>query len=86
MEMACSGNDKVIFCSWGTDKCRAWKMEWTDDVWIPLSNLIMEFKESKTTGTWEKFSLLQYRLRTACNKICNNAKPLYVGDGWQSGL
>ena len=64
MEMACSGHNKVIFCSWGLDKCRAWKMEWTDDVWIPLSNLIMEFKNTKETGTWENDScnsILIYR-------------------------
>ena len=86
MEMACSGNNKVIFCSWGLDKCRAWKMDWTDDVWIPLSNLIMEFKDTKKTGTWERYKLLQFRLKSACMDLCNNASPLFDGDGWDPTL
>lgn len=87
MEMACSGNNKVIFCSWGPDKCRAWKMEWTDDVWIPLSNMIMNFKNTKTSPTsWDEYSVLQYRLKRACMDLCNNATPLFEGDGWSSSI
>lgn len=86
MEMSCSGHNKVIFCSWGLDKCRAWRMEWTDEVWIPLSNLIMEFKNTKQTGTWDKYSVLQYRLKRACMELCNNATPLFEGDGWSPSL
>lgn len=86
MEMACSGHDKVIFCSWGLDKCRAWRMEWTDNVWVPLSNLIMEFKNTKENGSWDKYSVLQYRLKRACMELCDNATPLFEGDGWSPSL
>lgn len=87
MEMACSGNNKVIFCSWGLDTCRAWKMEWTDDVWVPLSNLIMEFKNSKKgEASWETYKVLQYRLKRACMDLCNNATPLFEGNGWDPNI
>ena len=86
LEMACSGRDKVIFCSWGKDKCRAWRMTWDDELWGVLSTLIHDFRVTKTDKalSFDDWKLLQYRLLEACHRICDEATPLHEGDGWDS--
>ncbi len=84
LEMACSGNDKVIFCSWGPDRCRAWRIHWNDELWELLSTMMEDLKYTKTSKAlpFDKWSILQYRLKTACHEACNTATPLHTGDGW----
>lgn len=84
LEMACSGNDKVIFCSWGPDACRAWKLHWNDELWGMLCAMMEDLKNTKTAKalSWEDWNVLQYRLKTACHNACNEATPLFEGDGW----
>lgn len=85
LEMACSGKKKVIFCSWGPDNCKAWKMDWTDEVWIPLSRLIHDFKIRKTKEAlpFDKWQALQQEVIMACHNVCDNlAVPMHPTDGW----
>ena len=84
LEMACSGNDKVIFCSWGPDACRAWKLEWNNELWELLSTMMDDLKNTKSSRAlpFDKWSMLQYRLKSACHSACNEATPLFEGDGW----
>ena len=86
LEMACSGHDKVIFCSWGPDACRAWKMHWDDNLWNLLCQMMQDLKNTKTDQalSWEDWTLLQYRLKSACHNACNEATPLFEGNGWDA--
>jgi len=84
-EMACSGRDKVIFCSWGPDNCRAWKMHWTEDVWGPLCDIVHDFRKRKSEDAvpFDQWKILQHRLRNACHTVCNeSAIPLHPPEGW----
>ena len=84
LEMACSGNDKVIFCSWGPDACRAWKMQWNAELWELLSTMMDDLKHTKSARAlpFDQWSMLQYRLKSACHSSCNEATPLFEGTGW----
>ena len=84
LEMACSGKDKVIFCSWGPDACRAWKLKWNDELWELLSTMMDDLKNTKSSRAlpFDQWSMLQYRLKSACHSACNEATPLFEGDGW----
>jgi len=84
LEMACSGNDKVIFCSWGPKKCRAWKLEFDNELWDLLCQMMVDLKHTKTPKalSFEQWSIVQYRLRTACHNACNKARPLHEDGGW----
>lgn len=84
-EMACSGKRRVIFCSWGPDNCRGWKIEWDDAVWIALCEIVKDFKQRKSPSAlpFDQWKILQHRLRNACHNACNlTAVRLYDGDGW----
>ncbi len=85
LEMGCSGKNKVIFCSWGPDNCKAWKMQWTDDVWVPLSQMIHDFKVRKTDKAlpFDEWKILQHNLLMACHNVCDNAsEPMHPPEGW----
>lgn len=84
LEMACSGNDKVIFCSWGPKMCRAWKLEFDNELWDLLCQLMSDLKKTKTPDalSFEQWSIVQYRLKTACHNACNKAKSIHAADGW----
>ena len=85
LEMACSGKNKVIFCSWGPDNCKAWKMQWTNDVWLPLSQMIRDFKIRKTERAlpFDQWKTLQHELLSACHNVCDNAsEPMHPPEGW----
>lgn len=85
LEMACSGKDKVIFCSWGPDNCKAWKMQWTNDVWLPLSQMIRDFKNRKTERAlpFDQWRTLQHELLSACHNVCDNeSEPMHPPEGW----
>lgn len=86
LEMACSGHDKVIFCSWGPKVCRAWKLEFDHEVWNLLCQMMTDLKKTKTSDalSFEQWSILQYRLKTACHNACNKAVPLHESNGWHS--
>lgn len=82
LEMACAGRRKAMFISWGLDYTRAWQLDWDDDMWQCLCDMIDTFKRTKEGKTWDDFSLAQYKLRQACNKCVENAKPLHQESGW----
>jgi len=84
-EMACAGKKSVIFCSWGPDNCKAWKMYWDDNVWIALCEIVKDFRNRKKPAAlpFEQWKILQHRLRSACHNACNTgATPLHPEAGW----
>lgn len=82
MEMACSGRRIAIFCSWGTDTCRAWKLHWNDNMWLALCHLIDVFKRTKIDATYENFLDAQYELKKQCHMCVEEALPLSPDIGW----
>lgn len=84
LEMACSGYRKAIFCSWGPKLCRAWKIEFNDDLWEMLCKLMTDLKDTKTDKAmpFKDWSLTQYRLKSLCYDVVDRAVSLYDNDGW----
>tara|TARA_B100000902_G_scaffold390803_1_gene440367 strand:- start:1129 stop:1872 length:744 start_codon:yes stop_codon:yes gene_type:complete len=86
LEMACSGKRQALFCSWGLDTCRAWMLQWDDEMWASLSNMFDVFRRTKdptNTATWEDFTLAQYNLKKNCHRCVDNATLLCSSsEGW----
>ena len=72
----------VLVCHLGQDRiiAKAWKMQWTDDVWIPLSQMIHDFKVRKTDKAlpFDHWKILQHSLLMACHNVCDNASAVAV--------
>lgn len=82
LEMACTGKKKAIFISWGPKMLRAWKIEWSDEYWRILCNMMYNFKETKSGSDYNSFKLCQFELKRECHKIVDSAVALYPGNGW----
>lgn len=86
LEMACAGKTSAMFCSWGLDTCRAWTLEWDDNMWAALCHMFDVFKRTKcpdNPATYEDFVMAQYNLKKQCNRCVDNATLLCASDaGW----
>lgn len=82
LEMACTGKKKAMFVSWGPKMLRAWKIEWSDEFWRILCNMMWNFKETKNGSDYDSFKLCQFELKRECHKIVDSAVALHSGNGW----
>ena len=82
LEMACTGKKKAIFISWGPKMLRAWKIEWSDEYWRILCNMMYNFKETKTGSDYESFRMCQFDLKRECHRVVSQSVPLHPGKGW----
>ena len=82
LEMACTGKKKAIFISWGPKMLRAWKIEWSDEYWRILCNMMYNFKETKTGSDYDSFRMCQFDLKRECHRVVSQSVPLHPGKGW----
>ena len=79
LEMACTGERKAIFISWGPRCMRAWKLEWSETYWQALSNVLHAFRRKDLS--YDVFLELQNTLLIEQEKVVKNAICMHPGKG-----
>jgi len=85
LEMACAGKKNALFCSWGLDYTRVWRLTWDDKYWRTLCKMFDVFMKTKN-GPWEDFAKAKFFLKRESARMVNEAVVLHPGKGWPSSI